>query len=298
MDVTLDQEVSARSQKRFPDFLRIGAQKAGTSWLYDNLRSHPQVWLPPVKELHYFNYLYIEDDRQWTSRHRHKHGAEALRRHVKKVSPKEWNYALIGCLADIVAGTPNDDWYARIFSLADPAARCGDITPRYATIPAAGVRHAYFLMPRAKIIYILRDPIDRCWSHMRMLMAGKEPDSLTLPAIEKMAQRPGVLDRAGYSSALEAWSVYAREGRFLTLFFDDIAENPAALLREVCAFLEIEYEDKLFPGMQKSIHAGSEIEMPPQVHSFLKSELRPVYQEVARRFPERGLKWLARHFED
>ena len=41
---------------RLPDFLCIGAQKSGTTWLYHNLKQHPQVWLPPVKELHYFDH--------------------------------------------------------------------------------------------------------------------------------------------------------------------------------------------------------------------------------------------------
>src|SRR4029453_18936667 len=38
-----------------PDFLCVGAQKAGTSWLYHQLVSHPDFWMPPVKELHYFD---------------------------------------------------------------------------------------------------------------------------------------------------------------------------------------------------------------------------------------------------
>ncbi len=40
----------------FPDFLGIGAQKSGTTWLYQNLAAHPQVWMPPVKELHYLDH--------------------------------------------------------------------------------------------------------------------------------------------------------------------------------------------------------------------------------------------------
>ena len=39
----------------FPHFLCIGAQKAGTTWLYDNLKDHPEVWLAPVKEIFYFD---------------------------------------------------------------------------------------------------------------------------------------------------------------------------------------------------------------------------------------------------
>ena len=41
-----------------PDFLGIGAQKAGTTWLYENLRRHPEVFVPPTKELHYFDLHY------------------------------------------------------------------------------------------------------------------------------------------------------------------------------------------------------------------------------------------------
>src|SRR5215210_2387932 len=42
---------------RGPDFLVIGAQRAGTTWLHRVLRQHPKLWLPPVKELHYFDKL-------------------------------------------------------------------------------------------------------------------------------------------------------------------------------------------------------------------------------------------------
>ena len=38
-----------------PDFLGIGAPRAGTTWLWTVLRQHPQIWMPPRKELHYFD---------------------------------------------------------------------------------------------------------------------------------------------------------------------------------------------------------------------------------------------------
>jgi hypothetical protein len=38
----------------YPDFLGIGAQKAGTTWLGRNLQAHPEVWMPRMKEVHYF----------------------------------------------------------------------------------------------------------------------------------------------------------------------------------------------------------------------------------------------------
>lgn len=44
--------------RRLPHFLGVGAQKAGTTWLWENLRLHPDIWLPPRKELHFL-------DRHW-----------------------------------------------------------------------------------------------------------------------------------------------------------------------------------------------------------------------------------------
>jgi len=42
-------------ERVYPDFVGIGAQKAGTTWLGHNLQLHPEIWMPGIKELHYFN---------------------------------------------------------------------------------------------------------------------------------------------------------------------------------------------------------------------------------------------------
>lgn len=48
-----------------PDFLGIGAQKAGTTWLYRNLRKHPDLYLPEQKELHYFDWHFHQPLRSY-----------------------------------------------------------------------------------------------------------------------------------------------------------------------------------------------------------------------------------------
>ncbi len=50
--------MSTEGKPRGPDFLVIGAQRAGTTWLHRVLRQHPALWLPPLKELHYFDSLH------------------------------------------------------------------------------------------------------------------------------------------------------------------------------------------------------------------------------------------------
>ena len=57
---------------RKPDLLGIGAQKAGTTWLSQMLGQHPGIWTPPFKEVQFFNYLHIEEHREWLPWHFHR----------------------------------------------------------------------------------------------------------------------------------------------------------------------------------------------------------------------------------
>ena len=40
-----------------PDFIGIGMERAGTSWLFTQISSHPDIWVPPLKELHFFDVI-------------------------------------------------------------------------------------------------------------------------------------------------------------------------------------------------------------------------------------------------
>ncbi len=49
-------------RSKSPGFLIIGAQKCGTTWLHRHLSRHPELWLPPGKELEFFSYeRHLED---------------------------------------------------------------------------------------------------------------------------------------------------------------------------------------------------------------------------------------------
>src|SRR3989449_8722430 len=54
---SLEEGKRSPSRGAGPDFLCIGAHKGGTTWLYQQLDSHPDFWMPPFKELHYFDQL-------------------------------------------------------------------------------------------------------------------------------------------------------------------------------------------------------------------------------------------------
>ncbi len=281
-------------KQRYPDFLGIGAQKAGTTWLHENLRRHPEIWLPPVKELQYFNQLYLQRDRRWMLAHRRRHGIRALTHHIDQVPREKWNYRLIGRLADIIDAEVSDEWYGSIFALAKPSQACGEVTPHYSLLPDDGIQHIVRLAPEVKIMLSLRDPIERNWSHIRMIATSKpgerEPDLMRIAAF------PDVMTRANYPAIISRWAQFVPEQRMLILFMDDILAQPLKLMADVCRFLGVEFEDDIFPRLEKPAHVGEKMDMPPELYELLKEQLHPTYVEMSKLFPEVAGRWMERHY--
>jgi hypothetical protein len=279
---------------RFPDFLCIGAQKAGTSWLDRNLRRHPKLWLPPMKELQYFSELYIPAARKWTARQRQERGTQIFNRHLERNAPSDRDYRLLARIADIISGPISDDWYGRIFALAQSDQICGEVTPDYATLPDEGIRHILKLSPKVRIILSLRDPIARSWSHIRMVTQTRDIDDLG--TLEQFAAGADQIQRADYAAIIANWRRFISEDRFLVIFLDDIEKTPEAVLGTVCDFLGVERRDKAFAKAGRPIHVGEASEIPPSVEAILKERLRPAYEGIAALYPEIGAAWMARHY--
>ncbi|MFQ5528919.1 MAG: sulfotransferase [Gemmatimonadota bacterium] len=196
------------SAGRLPDFLIIGAQKAGTTWLREQLRAHDDIFMPG-SELHYFDH------------------------------------------DDLYEKGP--DWYANQFAAGADARLVGDKTPEYLYLPDRpdirdGARRIHDLLPGARLIAVLRDPVTRALSavnHMihrhhisplhsvDSLLVGRQRSSLPWPVIEM-----GMYHR----QLARFVELFGRES-VLTLYYeDDLVADPAVGLSRTCDFLGIERE--------------------------------------------------------
>lgn len=259
------------------DFLCIGAQKAGTSWLWENLRQHPDVWLPPLKELHYFD---RPDDGLWErltqSRVVYRDARRGL---VRGTLGLRWIRGDAGELrwhARYLLRSRSDPWYRSLFA---PAAgrTSGEITPRYSVLPEAAVAHAARALPDARIIYLMRDPMDRAWSNIKM---GADRyggvDSWRGPDLrERVLKRSGVIAMGRYLENLERWERHFPRERILVGYFDEIAEDPAGLLRRVYRFLGVDDAERHLP-------AGLRVRVNPGPPDPIPDELRRVLAEIYR----------------
>jgi hypothetical protein len=111
---------NSSDEVNWPTFFVVGAQKAGTTYLYHTLRRHPQIFLPPRKELRYFQ-----------PEHRHSWSLER---------------------------------YRAVYADAIGYQASGEITPFYLFDPLVPGR-IHQQCPTAKIIIMLRDPVERAYSH-------------------------------------------------------------------------------------------------------------------------------------
>jgi hypothetical protein len=226
----------------YPHFLVIGAQKAGTTWLDRNLRTHPQIWLPPEKEIHFFDLprplpfaaLLFAPQR-------------AARHWAKSRLERDW--------AKVRAGKQSLGWYLRYYfrprnnrwytSLFQPAADqiCGECTPRYAILPESGIARIRELMPNSKIIYLLRDPIDRMWSDLAMFQGprfgGKGLRQADDNAIDYFLTNPQNLAHSRYASNLERWEKFYPASRIFMGYQEEICQCPENLLRRLYEFLGV-----------------------------------------------------------
>jgi hypothetical protein len=230
-----------------PNFLVIGAQKAGTTWLDRNLRMHPEIWLPPEKEIHYFDlpknlpftfFVLAPDrsDRCWVINRLKR----AYLRAQAKPENKRW-YARYYFLPR------TDCWYSSLFT-PGPGQIAGEVTPHYAAMGERDIAKVKSLAPDIKLVYILRDPIDRMWSHAAMNFSDRFGyqgiDAVAEQAIARFLRSPKHLAQARYFANLQRWEKYFPPEQMFIGFYDEIAAAPERLLRSVFQFVGVDSSEQ------------------------------------------------------
>jgi hypothetical protein len=233
---------------RPPDFICIGAMKAGTSWLCYNLAQHPGVHIP-FKEPNFFNpaqpCIHFPD------------------------APK------------------TQDWYLSLF---EPAGErlCGDISPSYAWIPNEAISLARRIAPKATVLYILRNPVERYWSMLRMRNAIDG-----LPLHKEIPPSHG-RDHSNYMHHLRRWQT-AFGHQVHVLFYEKLCESPAEFYTEACTLLGLDPSAHPDPKILSDIvFQGPEIPMPRELRRAATVSLLATIHACYATFPNRYTeRWVA-----
>lgn len=213
-----------------PDFLCVGAQKAGTGWLYEQLRAHPDFWMPPLKELHYFDRL---------GKARLEKKQDRLRA-ARAEARDERDLRFLDAM-EMLRGQSEIDFekYAALFA-AKGSLVSGDITPGYSTLPDEMVERVIDRFPKAKVIFIARDPVERAWSQLSMWVRHGLIGAFAENAFDEVTrhlQRPEVVARSYPSMIVKRWRHSVPAAQFGLYFFDELKSRPAGLRRTIIEFL-------------------------------------------------------------
>jgi hypothetical protein len=220
-----------------PDFVCIGAQKAGTTWLYENLRGHPDVWMPPVKEFHYFDRARINEELlgDWDM----PHPDGIYNRYIKNRFPPNLNN--IRWLRHYYRYGYSKKMYLSLFDEKYTMGKvCGDITPGYSTLDDSGVRYAQKVLgSETTIIFILRNPIERSWSAAKMMFRyyNKDYGSGDYAEIYALLKKPHITLCSDYANIISRWQDYFQNMRLLT--YDRLCESPFDFLGDISSLLKI-----------------------------------------------------------
>lgn len=280
---------------RFPDFYGIGVQKAGTTWLHSQLRQHPQIFMSPLKEIQYFNHLYIKEHRVWTDEHRLSRIKQMIENSLQQ---EEVNYRWVEYLAGCGKNELNDRWYSHFFSLADDKI-VGEITPEYSLLPDIGIEHMLRLNADSKFILLLRHPVDRDFSHAKMILDNQGDLGMNNKEIEdklmEILDYRGVHSRSEYQVIIERWKkALPNEANLYIGFYDWVKDQPQRLLEEVCTFIGCDYSKDFFQKTDKIVFKGNTMKMTDNIRSKLLKRHQDTISFINSEYGEsHGIKWYS-----
>lgn len=273
-----------------PSFVCIGAQKAGTTWLYDNLYQHPDVWLPQVKEIHFFNTVCPHERLIGVEVHNHLRPIEIFRLFTKSPSLKNLRW-----LKKFFYGPKTTQWYCDLFSAA-PYGRCtGDITPAYSTLDERGVSYARRILPdKCKIFIILRNPIERLWSGLKMdyRWKGENIREISSASLLKEMNIATHYLRTDYNRTVNLWQKYFPDN-FKIFLFDDLLDNSENFLTKIQDYIGVKrFANKKILD-KKSNSDQKKIEIPTEVQELFLAEYAETINNLESVIPGIKERWLS-----
>jgi Sulfotransferase family len=245
-----------------PNFIVIGAAKAGTTALYHYLAEHPQVFMSPVKETNYFAY-----------------GLDG-QGHLLYGDPEVHSFP--------IKTLPE---YEELFAGADNAVGIGEASPIYLESPQAAGRIRE-LIPAARLICSLRHPVDRAYSNYQMYLRRRGlrlNPTQDLTATSPWARPDSRHMRIGFYYEQLARYFDAFPGDHIHVFlFDDLKRNAVETVQNVYRFLNV---DPAFVPDFSSPHAVGGMPSSLLVEGVLA---RSPVSAVKTWIPKRAANWVRR----
>lgn len=261
-----------------PSFFIVGAAKAGTTSVADYLSQHPQIYMCPVKEPHYFaKDIRLQDLRPILKKRLRNLDLDAV---MKSEGKTKLHRAFI----------TDPDVYYQLFSFADKELIAGEASPSYLySEVAAHEIHSY--NPDAKIIILLREPVSRAFSHYLMDLRldytnGTFEEALTedaAAATNSWGSRSHYRELGLYSAQVKRYMNVFPENQIFLLLYDELQADTAAVVQKILRFLQVESDVTALDLSAKNTAVVSRFNLGLQsaLSEKIKTRLKPMLGESA-----------------
>ena len=244
----------------FPDFMIVGPPRTGTTWLYRNLRFHPQVYMSTPKEIIFFDRLDKPNDPHFGSNRLEWYSSFFSIGRVQRMK---------GILKDLRA-------------LRMPRRiMMGEATASYVIMEEPKINEILVLNPKIKVIMAVRNPIDRARSDLKRHLSVKEEverhfsskefADISSETFANFYTSDYMMRCGQFTANIRRWKRTVGPNQVLVYIFDDIIKRPRELLEDIYRFLGVSTRESVFNRnlYTRVIHRITEIEMPREHREFL-----------------------------
>ena len=181
-------------------------------------------------------------------------------------------------------------WYEKHFS---DSRSSGEITPAYSTLNKASVESIKQYLPSSKILFIVRNPLDRIWSQIRMMKSGwiqhSIGDAIDLYTLVNLFDSPSVELRSDYLRTFLLWRKAYGEQSFLTLSFNELLSQ--AGLVKLFKFLGISESWMPSNEVSKKVLASPLLKLPNELRWLYVKRWSTMLRSFSTYYPD-ALTWL------
>jgi hypothetical protein len=284
-----------------PNFLFcVGATKAGTSWLHEQLDAHPECRFRTIKELHYFSMAkpaHFENALRGLGK-----SYETVARRVADAGDNPRPYALRR-LADMKAWREVLErreidlaaYRAFLTEGANEARLVADFTPAYSLMGPKQLAQLTDVSATSHILYLMRDPLARLWSHVRMVQGRLAAENFEQSCIDQMeriladdlsGEGEGIVQRGDYAAIISKLQMVFPAERLMVQFQEEMLAPQG--MNRLWAFLGLTPAEV---DVEQVVHAGRPLALTDALRARALAWLRPQYEFVAAHFPALPEAW-------
>jgi hypothetical protein len=170
----------------------------------------------------------------------------------------------------------------------------GEITPRYMLCGPSEIEHMHRVAPQAKILFLLRRPVERFWSQCKMKhLDGSlaQTDSAAMGLLDTSNGRP----RGEYSRAIQRFARVFRPEQILLVFHEGIVGEPVAVMEAIHAFLGLPSAPLDAESLARPVNQSvSSQPLSPELRGRLEAAYRSEMEIMADVFGGHAEGWLGR----